>query len=275
MASLDNPLKYKLEHLFGMASGYVLDFTNATFADFVQTSIGFDPYENYQGSKASILRQLWQNHSNAEVRKLTLELLDRWRTNKLVNSEAVSESEQRIFDEAYAAVNGLAVVSADAAGLQFLEKDFNVDVSKLRVPLSFRQVVEQRLDEIEKCMEAESPLAVIFLGGSTLEGLLNEVALKNTEAFNRCKAAPRDRAGKPKPLAEWSLENLITTSRELGVIGEDVVKHAHAVKDFRNYIHPRQQIKENFTPRMFTAEIARHVLFAAIADLSRGGSGSS
>lgn len=61
-------------------------------------------------------------------------------------------------------------------------------------------------------------------------------------------------------MSEWTLEALITTSREVGVVGEDVIKHAHAVKDFRNYIHPRQQLKDNFVPRMLTAEIAHKVL---------------
>jgi hypothetical protein len=65
--------------------------------------------------------------------------------------------------------------------------------------------------------------------------------------------------------------NLIAVSRELGLVGEDVVKHADALRDFRNYIHPRQQIRENFTPRMFTAEMADKVLRAAIADLASRG----
>jgi hypothetical protein len=36
-----------------------------------------------------------------------------------------------------------------------------------------------------------------------------------------------------KPLSEWTLENLIVASRELDIIAEEVVKHAHAVTDFR------------------------------------------
>lgn len=58
MASLDNSLKQMLERLLGMSTGYVLDFTNSTFADFIQTSIDFHPYDRYFGSKAQVLRQL-------------------------------------------------------------------------------------------------------------------------------------------------------------------------------------------------------------------------
>ena len=39
-------------------------------------------------------------------------------------------------------------------------------------------------------------------------------------------------------------------------------------KDFRNYIHPRQQLSQNFNPDMHTAKISWQVLQAAIADLT-------
>jgi len=45
-------------------------------------------------------------------------------------------------------------------------------------------------------------------------------------------------------------------------------KFAHAIREFRNYIHPQQQVKESFRPRRVTAQIARHVLRAAIDDLA-------
>ena len=49
MGAIDNSLKFKLETLFGMGTGYLLDFSNSTFADFVQTSIGFNPYDRFTG----------------------------------------------------------------------------------------------------------------------------------------------------------------------------------------------------------------------------------
>ncbi len=195
-------------------------------------------------------------------------MLDRWQTNKAVHAETVTAAEQKLFDETVAAVQAIGGSAPQAAELAFLEKDFGeLDLSQVNISLSLRDIIEQRLEEIERCMKAEAPLAVVFLCGSTLEGLLTELALKNLEAYNLCKAAPKS-GGTARHLSEWTLENLIVTSRELNLIGEDVVKHAHAVKDFRNYIHPRQQLKENFKPRMFTAEMARHVLHAAINDFS-------
>ncbi len=72
-----------------------------------------------------------------------------------------------------------------------------------------------------------------------------------------------------KPIDTWTLAELITVSRALNVLGEDVSKHADQVRNFRNYIHPRQRLRERFEPRMETARIAQQVLHTALSDLQR------
>jgi hypothetical protein len=256
-----------------MRTGYVLDFTNATFQDFILTSVGIDVDEKYpDGSKAVRLRSFWQSESDLTVATLMAEMLDRWRTNQLMNS-GPSSADQQIYKEAIAELKALIPddQAPTADEIAFLDKDLgNIELSAVPVPLTFQEVIKHRRDEIALCLKAKAPLGVIFLCGSTLEGLLFAVAESNPKQFNQATAAPV-KDGKVKPFGEWTLNNLIAVSRELGLIGEDVLKHADAVRDFRNYIHPRQQIRENFTPRMFTAEMADKVLQAAIADLARRG----
>lgn len=55
------PIELKLiDELFGMSSGYVLDFTNSTLADLFRREVGIDIYDDayaiYGGSKAKRLR---------------------------------------------------------------------------------------------------------------------------------------------------------------------------------------------------------------------------
>ena len=63
-----------------MGTGYVLDFTNRSFAEFVRDSTGRDIYDScyaYEsGSKANRLRAFWQKEGNAVVGKLMSGLLD-------------------------------------------------------------------------------------------------------------------------------------------------------------------------------------------------------
>ena len=63
-----------------MGSGYVLDFTNRKFAEFILDTTGrniYDPrYDNTSGSKAHRLRMFWQKEDNRLVGKLMGDLLD-------------------------------------------------------------------------------------------------------------------------------------------------------------------------------------------------------
>src|SRR6266404_3169597 len=80
MSDLTFAEKRKFERLLGMGSGYVLDFSNRTFTEFVFDSTGkqiFDPkYEYASCSKANRLRAFWQKESNAVVGKLMNDLLE-------------------------------------------------------------------------------------------------------------------------------------------------------------------------------------------------------
>ena len=101
MADLDNTTKLKLESILGMHGGYVLDFSDATFADFVKTSVGFDLYDKYSSdvSKAKRLRQIWQEESDAIVAKLNSDLLERWRVSKLLAGEEPTDTENTLYRE--------------------------------------------------------------------------------------------------------------------------------------------------------------------------------
>jgi hypothetical protein len=80
MSDLTNLEKRKLERLFGMSSGYVLDFSNRTFEEFILDSVArniYDArYENASGSKANRLRAFWSVEPNPVVAKLTADMLD-------------------------------------------------------------------------------------------------------------------------------------------------------------------------------------------------------
>lgn len=89
MANLTNIEKLKLEKLFEMSSGYVLDFSSRTLQEFVLDSADLDIYdEKYSyasGSKANRLRAFWLKESNYNVVKLLDDLLEYYRTTKNLN----------------------------------------------------------------------------------------------------------------------------------------------------------------------------------------------
>lgn len=80
MASLTFKEKDRLEKLFQMDGGYVLDLSNRKFRELVLTSVGRDiedeEYDYESGSKANRLRRFWQIEPDAVVARLILELID-------------------------------------------------------------------------------------------------------------------------------------------------------------------------------------------------------
>jgi len=80
MSDLTFVEKRKFEQLLGMESGWVSDFTDRTFGEFVSDSTGrdiFDSKYNYKsGSKANRLRAFWQKEDNSLVGKLMSDMLD-------------------------------------------------------------------------------------------------------------------------------------------------------------------------------------------------------
>ncbi|SDY32106.1 hypothetical protein [Acinetobacter kyonggiensis] len=77
------------------------------------------------------------------------------------------------------------------------------------------------------------------------------------------------RDAKAKNFDQWTLNNFIDVAHELNLIEHDTYKFSKELRDFRNYIHPFQQMTENFHPREETAKICLQVLKATIADISK------
>jgi hypothetical protein len=80
MSDLTNVERRKFEHLLEMGGGYVLNFSNRTFEEFVTDTTGRNIYDSRydygSGSKANRLRGFWQAEPNYVVGKLLSALID-------------------------------------------------------------------------------------------------------------------------------------------------------------------------------------------------------
>ena len=154
-------------------------------------------------------------------------------------------------------LTGESIKSAEEV---FLSRQFEINLDKINLHDSLRDIIRQRLEEIEKTLRAKSHLSVIFLCGSTLEGLLMHHVSGNWGRYKNCHK---------KPLNNWTLSDLINSAYASGDIKKHVKDYSHSLRNFRNYIHPYHQMQEKFIPDSDTAKISWQVLQAAIADLNR------
>lgn len=268
MSSLKAHDKVIFEKLFDRG-GYVLDFTDRTYAEFFRehgVDIGAKKYQFHGSSKMKRLRAFWEVEPDGVVVKVLNAML--------IYAEAIDKVDVADRNKALAIIRRLEGKPAEADALFSTSTDFikqffaDLNLVKLNIDGVLQVVIEQRIDEIHKSLKAGASLSVIFLCGSTLEGLLLDAATKQPQCFNSAISAPKDKENKVRALHDWTLESLINVAHEIGLISLDVKKYGHTLKDFRNFIHPRQQAAYGFKPDEYTAKISWQVLQAAIADLS-------
>lgn len=141
-------------------------------------------------------------------------------------------------------------------------------VDLLTIDDGMKKVIIQRVVEIAKCLEVKSSMASIILCGSILEGLLSDYANQYREKFMSSQRAPTDKDGRVKPIEDWSIRNLLIVANIQGFIKGDVMNFSHILIDFRNYIHPKEQLSKDFDPDEDTAEMCWSIVKTAIKQLS-------
>ena len=283
MANLKQTDILLLEKIFEMEGGYVLKFTNQSFQRFIFNICKIDIYETkyavYGDSKAKRLHAFWQIESNKTVGILTNEMLAYWKTNRKINGVEISKNEAVIFNDCLRIANKLRGVSdkinqndfSETTKEDFLKREFNnINIEKLDIDSSVNEILKNRLVEVEKCLKCESSLSVVILCGSVLEGILLGIALKNMKEFNQSPSSPKHKeTGKVLAFQDWTLSNMIDVAYSIGLLGLDVRKFSHSLRDFRNYIHPYEQMSSKFSPDIDTAKISWQVLQAAINDMTK------
>jgi hypothetical protein len=273
MSSLTEIEKRYLERLLDMGSGYVLDFSDPSYGVFFKhhrIDIHGPKYQTYGTSKAKKMRSFWELEADATVGKVLLELLDSYEADCELNQLTLDKP---IFDKCRTIADRLTGKKAEAKTApsegSFLDVEFTIpNVGKLPVDALVIPVIEMRLKEARIALKAGASLSVIFLCGSVLEAVLLGAAQQKPAKFNQAKASPKTESGTVKRFHEWNLAQLIDASCEVGLLKPDVKKFGHGLRDFRNYIHPYQQMASGFTPDQHTAKVCFQVLKAALADVA-------
>lgn len=217
MAELLRIQKLKLEKLLEMEGGYVLDFSNRTFSDFIFECLEIDIYsDNYIDngeSKANRLRTFWIKESNYEVGRLIKKLIEYWKETKLMSYSQISQQEEFLYKEcieiADKLLENILVGEIDVIRENSEDKDFNLLAKSIKESIQknepevaldrlhtylikfIRKLCENHLIEIKK----EESLNAIFgkyvkfiTANEKIESLMTERILKYSiyviEAFN-------------------------------------------------------------------------------------------
>lgn len=273
MSSLTATEKRYFEKLLGMESGWVLDFNDATYGEFFKqhrVDIHGSKYQTYGTSKAKKLRAFWEQAPDSLVGNVLSELLDSYEAHCELNGREIDTPVLEKAREIVGRLTGkpVTVKSAETED-QFLKREFTIpNIQRLPIEIQAVPIIESRLAEARAALQARAYLSVIFLCGSVLEGVLLGAAQREPARFNQAKASPKGADGSVKRFHEWNLAQFIDVASEIGVLKLDVKKFSHGLRDFRNYIHPYEQMVSGFAPDEHTAKVCFQVLKAALASVA-------
>lgn len=274
MSSLNDVEKRYFERLLGMQSGYVLDYSDPTFGEFFKrhrVDIHGPKYQTYGTSKAKKMRAFWEQEPDTLVGAVLGEMLQAYEADCTLNGRNI---EAPILEKAQNIVARLSGTSRPSKTVSqtvddFLHNEFVIpNIRKLPIEAMAVPVIESRLNEARTAMGAGAYLSTIFLCGSVLEAVLLGAAQNEPARFNRAAASPKSADGNVKRLYDWNLAQFIDVACEVGLLKPDVKKFSHGLRDFRNYIHPYQQMLSGFNPDEHTAKVCFQVLKAALASVA-------
>ncbi len=273
MSSLTVIERRYLEKFLEMGGGYVLGYSDKSFSAFFQRhsiDIHGSKYQTLGTSKANKLRSFWDSEDDSVVSNVMSAMLDEYEADCDLNKKKLDSD---LLVKVRSIVSRMSGAQRFAKPVQtaddFLKHEFTIpNIQKLPIEQQAIPIVESRLSEARTALRAGAYLSVIFLCGSVLEAVLLGSAQKEPARFNRAAASPKAGDGSVKKFHEWSLAQFIDVACEIDLLKPDVKKFSHGLRDFRNYIHPYEQMNSRFTPDEHTAKMCFQALKAALASVA-------
>ncbi|MEU6922208.1 hypothetical protein [Streptomyces sp. NPDC046631] len=118
-------------------------------------------------------------------------------------------------------------------------------------------LLQRRLDEAHTCYANGAHVAAIIMLGSLLEGVLLTV-IEERDASLLGKKDP-DFIG---------LKPLIDICHKAGWVDVDMERFSQALREYRNFVHPRCEFREAHTPDRDTLTVSWYVVNGALNDLA-------
>ena len=127
-----------------------------------------------------------------------------------------------------------------------------------------RKILERDYQEIQQAFIAHCWKSVIILSGGAIEAILMDLLMKNQTAALGAASAPKGKSD----IATWDLVHVINVSVELGLVSSSIDRLSHSVREYRNLIHPGNEMRNKLTFDKEEARIALEVLNMVHRDCS-------
>ena len=129
---------------------------------------------------------------------------------------------------------------------------------------NIRKIVDRDYDEIQRTYISKCWKSVIILCGGIIEAILMDLLSSRAEEAKQAESAPNK-----LDISTWDLSELINVSVELKWVKEGVGKLSHPLREYRNLVHPGNEIRNKLQFDAEEAKISLEVLNMLHRDLTQ------
>lgn len=124
-------------------------------------------------------------------------------------------------------------------------------------------ILERDYLEIQRNLISDNWKSTILLCGGSIEAILLDLLSSNSAAVDASIKRPKE-----PDLRRWDLNDLIEVGVDSGLVGKELAKLSHSVREYRNLIHPGVEVRSGLKVEPEEARIAVEVLNILIRELS-------
>ena len=270
MANLKGSEKAQLENYFEMKTGYVCDFSNRTFEEFVLEHTGVKIYsDKYSGSKATRLRAFWDKESNYLAAKLLGEMIEYWKLQKAAPLYGYQVFNPALYEECKKIVTRLkndgSIEDIGALTPNSSDKDFGLLAQSIKESIEKNQP-EQALDRLhtfvikyvrELCgrhgigFDKDTPLHSLFGLYVKFVQKNNLVESEMSERILKSSISVLDAFNDVRNNQSFAHDNPILNKNEAVLIFNDISNTLRFVESVERRIAEREQLaaKEKARPK--------------------------
>jgi hypothetical protein len=141
-----------------------------------------------------------------------------------------------------------------------LEEDSGSPVTQKREFLyiadkDLQALLRRDYQEVQRAFVAQCWKATIVLAGGAMEAILLDRLSSDRESSVSAASAP-----KQADLKRWQLSELIEVAVELKLVNSSIEKFSHSVREYRNLIHPGNEVRNKLAVGAEEARIAIEIL---------------
>ncbi len=126
-----------------------------------------------------------------------------------------------------------------------------------------KTIIERDYEEIQRAFISNCWKSVIILCGGIIEAILTDLLLSNKTIAITAKSAPEE-----NDITHWDFSKLIDVAVELKLVSSGMQKLSHPLREYRNLVHPSNEIRNQLSFNTEEAKIAIEVLHILYRDLS-------